>query len=608
MPRSGGGASLSSARWRPAAARGRRPPAWRWPTTGASLLEVLRDRPRRPSAQGRLQPPGPVRLLHGAGRRRAPGRLRDPGPAGRRPPGDHPRRARPTADAAALGRGASAPRAAASAGSARPGIVVRLAALRGQGHGGGRPRRRRAGARRPPVPLHRLAHDPRGLGRRPRSPRACRRPADRGPRRRRPAGHARGRRAPGRGARTSPSAGAASPTTRAPADALVGRARRRRRLGRRARRWPRPGRAAGKVQGRRTTVAPRHPLEVPAGDWAVTLRTDLGGARLPGDRRLLVRARRRAGVAARQRRRLRGQGRPRRPPPPPGAWPTEHGRAGAGAAVAGGRGPRSAPSGRRVAAGVRADGTGVAAGGPHAGRRRALVADVAPGPRRGGGRRGRPAHLAAPCGPPGGPRRPSCSPPLRAGGRRRAVAAPGGGERHAEVEPAAPSRVRVRCGDPLDEVVLRSYCVGAAHMALGWVTLRGHRRRRRRAAPSTSRSARSASCGPPTRRRSRWRSSRRRRPAGARRPTPCSPPWRPPPGSARASPRSGRPAGGCADRPPTALRGRRPPPLTVAAVTSASVAEPAAGRCRSIPGGHPRRSAATGPLPGTSRCCSAGKR
>jgi aerobic-type carbon monoxide dehydrogenase small subunit (CoxS/CutS family) len=30
-------------------------------------------------------------------------------------------------------------------------------------------------------------------------------------------------------------------------------------------------------------------------------------------------------------------------------------------------------------------------------------------------------------------------------------------------------RVRVRCGEVLDEVVLRSYCIGAAHMALGWV-------------------------------------------------------------------------------------------------------------------------------------------
>jgi CO/xanthine dehydrogenase Mo-binding subunit len=27
----------------------------------------------------------------------------------------------------------------------------------------------------------------------------------------------------------------------------------------------------------------------------------------------------------------------------------------------------------------------------------------------------------------------------------------------------------VHCGAVLDEVVLRSYCIGAAHMALGWV-------------------------------------------------------------------------------------------------------------------------------------------
>jgi xanthine dehydrogenase small subunit len=44
----------------------------------------------------------------------------------------------------------------------------------------------------------------------------------------------------------------------------------------------------------------------------------------------------------------------------------------------------------------------------------------------------------------------------------------------AEAE-VAPDRVRVRvaCGDPLDEIVLRSYCIGAAHMALGWVTSEG---------------------------------------------------------------------------------------------------------------------------------------
>ena len=33
--------------------------------------------------------------------------------------------------------------------------------------------------------------------------------------------------------------------------------------------------------------------------------------------------------------------------------------------------------------------------------------------------------------------------------------------------------VTVRGGRPLDEVVLRSYCIGAAHMALGWVRSEG---------------------------------------------------------------------------------------------------------------------------------------
>jgi CO/xanthine dehydrogenase Mo-binding subunit len=33
--------------------------------------------------------------------------------------------------------------------------------------------------------------------------------------------------------------------------------------------------------------------------------------------------------------------------------------------------------------------------------------------------------------------------------------------------------VRVAAGDPLDEIVLRSYCIGAAHMALGWVLSEG---------------------------------------------------------------------------------------------------------------------------------------
>ena len=34
-------------------------------------------------------------------------------------------------------------------------------------------------------------------------------------------------------------------------------------------------------------------------------------------------------------------------------------------------------------------------------------------------------------------------------------------------------QVRVAAGDPLDDIVLRSYAIGAAHMALGWVLSEG---------------------------------------------------------------------------------------------------------------------------------------
>ena len=49
---------------------------------------------------------------------------------------------------------------------------------------------------------------------------------------------------------------------------------------------------------------------------------------------------------------------------------------------------------------------------------------------------------------------------------------PSGATARAEVG-ADHVRVRVACGTPLDEVVLRSYCVGAAHMALGLVRSEG---------------------------------------------------------------------------------------------------------------------------------------
>jgi aerobic-type carbon monoxide dehydrogenase small subunit (CoxS/CutS family) len=61
-------------------------------------------------------------------------------------------------------------------------------------------------------------------------------------------------------------------------------------------------------------------------------------------------------------------------------------------------------------------------------------------------------------------------------GHRGPIRAPNGAEAEAEVDPDAVDgdngviRVSVRCGAPLDEVVLRSYCVGAAHMAWSWLT------------------------------------------------------------------------------------------------------------------------------------------
>ena len=63
--------------------------------------------------------------------------------------------------------------------------------------------------------------------------------------------------------------------------------------------------------------------------------------------------------------------------------------------------------------------------------------------------------------------------------------------------------VRVAAGDVLDEVVLRSYCIGAAHMALGWVLSEGLTVDRARARCSTSPSGRSGCSGRRTHRRSR---------------------------------------------------------------------------------------------------------
>jgi CO/xanthine dehydrogenase Mo-binding subunit len=58
-------------------------------------------------------------------------------------------------------------------------------------------------------------------------------------------------------------------------------------------------------------------------------------------------------------------------------------------------------------------------------------------------------------------------------GRGRAeVTAPGGAWAAASVTDAG-VEVEVACGPALDEVVLRSWCTGAAHQALGWVRTEG---------------------------------------------------------------------------------------------------------------------------------------
>ena len=47
------------------------------------------------------------------------------------------------------------------------------------------------------------------------------------------------------------------------------------------------------------------------------------------------------------------------------------------------------------------------------------------------------------------------------------------GDRRPRRPAALGVEVTVRCGDPLDETVLRSYVTGAAHMGLGWVCSEG---------------------------------------------------------------------------------------------------------------------------------------
>lgn len=225
--------------------------------------------------------------------------------------------------------------------------------------------------------------------------------------------------------------------------------------------------AAGKVQGRRTTVDARPPLEVPPGPWTASLRTSwVEPAYLepdaswcaPGGEPTSPLANggafggKQATVVAEAARRLADQhGRPVRV-----LLDRED-------VVR--RGPKRPP----VAGGADAEGRGVLRVVRTSGIAEAIAA-VAP-------------HLAVDevdlTGPP-------TSVAIRAAGWAEAtvllagargalvpVVDPRSGATATAEIAAGVVRVRVQAGAPLDEVVLRSYCTGAAHMALSWISSEG---------------------------------------------------------------------------------------------------------------------------------------
>ena len=223
---------------------------------------------------------------------------------------------------------------------------------------------------------------------------------------------------------------------------------------------------AGKVQGRRSTIALGHPLEVPPGDWAVTLRTTwVEPAYLEPDASWCVPGGEPASPLANG-----GAFGAKTASPAPAAarrLADEHGRP-VRVLLSREDVVRTGPKRPPVAGGIRPDGTGVLRVARTAGIA-AAVATVAPGLA---------VEEADVAGPP-------TSAAIRGAGWAEAaillaaargdaaVTAPSGGRAEAGIGTDGSVHVRVWCGDPLDEVVLRSYCVGAAHMALGWVRHEG---------------------------------------------------------------------------------------------------------------------------------------
>ncbi|HEX4868395.1 MAG TPA: 2Fe-2S iron-sulfur cluster-binding protein [Acidimicrobiales bacterium] len=226
--------------------------------------------------------------------------------------------------------------------------------------------------------------------------------------------------------------------------------------------------AAGKVQGRRTTVEARPPLGAPPGAWAAVLRTSwVEPAYLEPDAAWCEPGGEPASPLANG-----GAFGGKRHSPGPAAARQLADRYGRAVRVLLNRedivrlGPKRPP----VAGGADPDGTGVLRVIRTAGIEE-LIHRVAPGLR---------VEEVDVAGPP-------TSVDLRAAGWAEAMVLLAGARgslepvtdpirgARAEAEIAADGtvRVRVEAGEVLDEVVLRSYCTGAAHMALSWVSSEG---------------------------------------------------------------------------------------------------------------------------------------
>jgi xanthine dehydrogenase small subunit len=220
---------------------------------------------------------------------------------------------------------------------------------------------------------------------------------------------------------------------------------------------------AGKVQGRRTTVTSRPPLDPPPGDWAVTLATSwVEPAYVETDASWCVPGGQPASPLGNG-----GAFGGKSRSPAPAASRELADRYGRPVRVLLSRedSVRSGPKRPPIAAGVRADGTGVV----HVARTAGIagrIRSVAPG---------LDVVEVDLAGPP-------TSVDLRGAGWVEAavllsalrpldeVVAPDGGRARAEVGADGTIVVQVAGGAPLDEVVMRSYAIGAAHMAWSWVT------------------------------------------------------------------------------------------------------------------------------------------